>query len=74
MNINKNRKNRFSWAGVLRLSLYLIACIIVIYAIPKESKFKYEYQKGSPWRHENLIAPFDFGIYKSAAELEAEEA
>ncbi len=74
MKINNNRKNRFSWAGVLRLSLYLIACIIVIYAIPKESKFKYEYQKGSPWRHENLIAPFDFGIYKSAAELEAEKA
>ncbi|MBQ3656736.1 MAG: HDIG domain-containing protein [Bacteroidales bacterium] len=74
MQIHKNKKNRFSWGGVLRISLYLIACIIVIYAIPKESKFKYEYQKGSPWRHENLIAPFDFGIYKSAAELEQEKA
>jgi hypothetical protein len=64
----------FSWAGALRIMLYVIACVIVIYAIPKESKFKYEYQKGSPWNHENLIAPFDFGIYKSEQEIEDEKS
>ena len=35
----KNRKNRSaigSWSDVLRMSLYLIACLIVLYAIPKE--------------------------------------
>ena len=74
MKINQKQQNRFSWAGALRILLYAIACIIVIYAIPKESKFKYEYQKGSPWRHENLIAPFDFGIYKSEQELTQEKA
>ena len=71
----KNRKNRSaigSWSDVLRMSLYLIACLIVLYAIPKEGKFKYEYQKGSPWKHDNLIAPFDFAIYKSQAEIDAE--
>jgi hypothetical protein len=64
----------FSWSGALRIMLYVIACVIVIYAIPKESKFKYEYQKGSPWNHENLIAPFDFGIYKSEQEIEDEKS
>ncbi|MBQ5512985.1 MAG: HDIG domain-containing protein, partial [Bacteroidales bacterium] len=44
----------------------------MLYAIPKEGKFKYEYQKGIPWKHENLIAPFDFAEYKSQAELDKE--
>ncbi len=61
-----------SWASILRVILYVLACVIVLYSIPKEGKFKYEYQKGSPWRHDNLIAPFDFAIYKTDAEIEAE--
>ncbi|MBR3713498.1 MAG: HDIG domain-containing protein [Bacteroidales bacterium] len=71
----KNKKNipaMVSWLDVLRVSLYVIACVIVLYAIPKEGKFKYEYQKGSPWKHDNLIAPFNFAIYKSQAEIDAE--
>ncbi|MBO7439718.1 MAG: HDIG domain-containing protein [Bacteroidales bacterium] len=71
----ENRKNwpaMVSWLDILRVSLYVIACVIVLYAIPKEGKFKYEYQKGSPWKHDNYFAPFDFAIYKSQAEIEAE--
>ena len=73
MKFIQNKSNRFSWAGAFRALLYVIACMIVLYAIPKDSKFKYEYQKGSPWKHENLIAPFDFSIYKSNQELENEK-
>ena len=71
----ENRKNwpaMVSWLDILRVSLYVIACVIVLYAIPKEGKFKYEYQKGSPWKHDNYFAPFDFAIYKSQTEIEAE--
>ena len=42
--------------------------------LPKEGKFKYEYQKGSPWGHEDLVAPFDFAIEKPADDLELEIA
>lgn len=72
MNKMNNLSATLSWSSILRMSLYIIACLIVLYAIPKEGKFKYEYQKGSPWKHDNLIAPFDFAIYKSQAEIDAE--
>lgn len=39
---------------------------------PGESRFKYEFQKGSPWRHETLIAPFNFAILKTDAEIKSE--
>lgn len=37
--------------------------------MPRQGRFKYEFQKGKPWMHEDLISPFDFPIYKTEAEL-----
>lgn len=52
--------------------MFLISAIIIVYLFPREGKFRYEFQKGKPWLHETLIAPFSFPIYKLEAELEAE--
>ncbi len=52
--------------------LFVIAIGLIVYLFPKEGKFKYEFQKGKPWLHENLIAPFDFAIEKSAEKIEDE--
>ena len=51
----------------------LFALGIIVFLMPKEGKFKYEFQKGKPWLHENLYAPYDFAIIKSDAELIKEE-
>jgi putative nucleotidyltransferase with HDIG domain len=40
--------------------------------MPIQGKFRHEYQKGTPWPHENLIAPFDFAILKTDQELKIE--
>ncbi|MES2837196.1 MAG: HDIG domain-containing metalloprotein [Bacteroidota bacterium] len=54
--------------------ILMIVCVLgIVYFIPKEGKFRYEYQKGKPWLHEDLIAPFDFAIYKSDEELAKEK-
>lgn len=52
--------------------MFLISAIILMYLFPREGKFRYEFQKGKPWLHETLIAPFSFPIYKLEAELQAE--
>ena len=55
------------------LVMVLIAGIGLIFLIfPGESRFKYEFQKGSPWRHETLIAPFNFAILKTEADVKAQ--
>ncbi len=54
--------------------ILMVVCVLgIVYFIPKEGKFRYEYQKGKPWLHEDLIAPFDFAIYKSDQELAKEK-
>lgn len=53
--------------------LFVIAAAIAVYLMPIQGKFRYEYQKGTPWPHETLIAPFDFAILKSENDLKAEK-
>ncbi|PCJ80435.1 MAG: hypothetical protein COA57_14985 [Flavobacteriales bacterium] len=51
-----------------------VLCIgLLVYIMPKEGRFKYEFQKGKPWLHEDLIAPFDFAILKSKEQLDTEK-
>lgn len=52
--------------------VFVIGIGIIFLVFPGESRFKYEFQKGSPWRHETLIAPFNFAILKTEAELKIE--
>ncbi|WP_372776368.1 HD family phosphohydrolase [Mangrovibacterium sp.] len=58
-----------------RLFIVLVfsAAIFLLYLIiPGESRFRYEFQKNAPWRHETLIAPFDFAIFKPDELIKAE--
>ena len=53
-------------------SVFLAAVFVLYLVIPGESRFKYEFQKNAPWRHETLIAPFDFAILKVDEQVKAE--
>jgi putative nucleotidyltransferase with HDIG domain len=52
--------------------VFVVGIGLIFLVFPGESRFKYEFQKGSPWRHETLIAPFDFAILKTDIELKTE--
>jgi len=47
--------------------------ILITLLFPNIGNFKYEYQKGKPWMHETLIAPFDFAILKTDSEISQEK-
>jgi putative nucleotidyltransferase with HDIG domain len=55
-----------------KIVLFLVTLVILLALFPREGKFKYEIQRGKPWQHEDLIAPFDFAILKQQAELKKE--
>ena len=42
--------------------------------LPRTAKFGYDYRKGSPWKHENLIAQFDFPILKTEEQILEEKS
>jgi cyclic-di-AMP phosphodiesterase PgpH len=54
--------------------IFFVAVLIILVSLfPREGKFKYELQRGKPWQHDELIAPFDFAIRKTAAEIQREQ-
>ncbi|TDI80304.1 MAG: HDIG domain-containing protein [Bacteroidetes bacterium] len=57
---------------IYKVFLYLISTVLVIYLLPKGGKFKYDFQKGKLWQHENLYAPFNFTIKKTKGVIEDE--
>lgn len=69
-------KIRHSYYGIMKVLAFVLALLIVVMLMPRNVKFKYEYQKMRPWPHETLYAPFNFPIYKSdeVVRKEREEA
>ncbi len=57
---------------ILTVSAFVVTAIIIVYFLPREGKFMFEYQKGSFWKHDDLTAPFTFPISKSGKEIENE--
>jgi len=66
-------KIRDNHEQIFRVSLFLLTLALIVYAFPRQAKFKYEFTKGKPWMHETIIAPFDFSILKSIEEIESEK-
>lgn len=59
-------------AAFFRIFLCLITTALVVYLLPRGASFQYEIQEGKPWQYETLLAPYDFPIQKSEAELQLE--
>ena len=66
-------KIRDNHEQIFRVSLFLLTLALIVYAFPRQAKFKYEFTKGKPWMHETIIAPFDFSILKSVEEIKSEK-
>ena len=60
------------WSTIQIVLIYIIAILLVYFMFPREGKFRYEYTKNKPWMHENLVAPFDFPIFKPDQQVQSE--
>ena len=63
------KNQSFIYKGMILLA----SSFLIVYLFPKGGTFKYEFQKGKPWQHPTLYAPFDYSIIKSESELETEK-
>lgn len=68
-------KNNFPKGIRVYLPLVLLF-ILIVFLMPRSSRFSYDYKKGSPWQYETLIAQFDFPVLKTddQYQLEMEQA
>ena len=64
---------RTKYKNIFNGLLFVLTIAAIVLLLPREGKFKYEFQKGKPWRHETLIAPYDFPVYKNQKQIKSEK-
>jgi len=74
MRLNFPSEIRNNYYKIQKVVLFLLATILIVWMFPNKASFKFEFQKGKPWMHETLIAPYDFPVYKSNEQLVDEQA
>ena len=57
---------------ILRVGLILASVLLVTYLLPREKRFGFDFKLNKPWTHQQVIADYDFPIYKSDAALSSE--
>ncbi len=67
-----DRRREF-WKYLFIAVMFITVGVIIFIAFPNIRQFEFSYEKGSPWKYEELTAPFAFEIYKSERELSKEK-
>ena len=67
---SRDKPGQIPWMynGGILLALVLLTLV----AFPRSNVYQYTVEIGEDWHGETVVAPFDFSIYKSEAELDAE--
>lgn len=65
---------RFSYKNLIYKSLIFIATVsVIVYFLPNEGKFNYQFNINKPWKYGLLQASFDFPIYKNDLQVQKEQ-
>ena len=59
--------------NVTKLGLFIALVAIIVQLFPKDKQFKYQYEIGKPWSYELMTASYDFPIYKTEKQLDADK-
>ena len=67
-------KKSFSYRDLLYKVLVFAGTVaLIVYFLPREGKFSYQFDLNKPWKYGQLMATFDFPIYKDEAVVKKEQ-
>lgn len=71
-------QRKLPWLNInrpqLKYVMMVASVLLITFILPKQAKFRYEFEKGRIWNHKDLISPYNFAILKTEKELEADRA
>ncbi len=66
-------KENNNWRSlIICAALVIVSVLLIVWAIPHDSRNHFYAEQGKPWKYADFTAPFDFPIYKSEAAISAE--
>lgn len=70
--LTKQQKREQRNKLLLKVALVVVSTFLIVFFLPRNDKFAYEYSVDKPWRYGQLIATFKFPIYKEEAVVKSE--
>lgn len=65
---------QFSYKDLIYKGLIFIATVsVIVYFLPSDGKFNYQFSINKPWKYGLLQASFDFPIYKNDTQMQREQ-
>ena len=53
--------------------IFIVTVTVMVYFLPREGKFNYQFDTDKPWKYGQLMATFDFPIYKDNSLVKREQ-
>ena len=67
-------ERKFSYRELLyKCVIFVVTVSVIVYFLPREGKFNYQFDINKPWKYGLLQASFDFPIYKGDTEMQREQ-
>lgn len=67
-------ERQFSYKELLyKCAIFIVTVAVIVYFLPREGTFNYQFDINKPWKYGLLQAPFEFPIYKGDAEMQREQ-
>ncbi len=69
----ENDKKSFYKDLSYKVLIFICTVAAIVYFLPRDGKFNYQFDVNKPWKYGLLQAPFDFPIYKDEAAVRREQ-
>ena len=74
MSYFKGKNKELSFRDLIYRALIFIGTVgIIVYFLPRDGKFNYQFDIDKPWKYGQLMATFDFPIYKDDQVVKREQ-
>jgi hypothetical protein len=74
MSYFKGKNKEFSFRDLIYKALIFIGTVgVIVYFLPRDGKFNYQFDIDKPWKYGQLMATFDFPIYKADEVVKREQ-
>ncbi|WP_084289245.1 HD family phosphohydrolase [Pedobacter nyackensis] len=61
------------YSSNIKYIMMVLSVLIITTFLPKQPRFRYEFEKGTIWRNKDLVSPFSFAILKTNPQVDTDK-
>ncbi|SHF46651.1 HD family phosphohydrolase [Pedobacter caeni] len=66
---NSHRVLYRKYSSNIKYIMMVLSVLIITVFLPKQPRFRYEFEKGEIWKNKDLVSPFNFAILKTTPQV-----